>query len=208
MLYAIRRRLSPALLVSFVALFAAVGGGSALALKGSNAVDGGDVKNNSLTGQDIRESTLNIDGAQGLPGPAGPAGPAGPKGDQGTPGPPGTIGNSSLGTRLTAGQTKTVVVGTAAVRFRADANGSCEAVLVTPSENSQIGLIGTPAGSGIDDAQSGNQVPLVSVADAANSVFTAVVTADDGTPSGSANVTTDNVGTGNTSACLVGGNTF
>lgn len=72
------RHASPATILSLIALFAAIGGGSALALSGTNTVDSGDirngqvrspdirtaavtggkVKNNSLRGPDIDESTL------------------------------------------------------------------------------------------------------------------------------------------------------
>ena len=53
------RRPSPALVLSVVALFAALSG-AAIALPGKNTVDSGDVKKNSLKGKDIKESTLKL----------------------------------------------------------------------------------------------------------------------------------------------------
>jgi hypothetical protein len=75
-------------------------------------IDGGDIRDNSVTGQDIRNGTLRMrdiadgakaqlrgqdgakgdTGAQGPAGPAGPGGPQGPKGDTGAPGPAGPQG--------------------------------------------------------------------------------------------------------------------
>jgi hypothetical protein len=82
------RRVSPAYVVSILALIVAATGGAYAASVAKNsvtskaikngAVKGVDVKDNSLTGADIQESTL--DGAQGPIGPAGPAGPTGPAG--------------------------------------------------------------------------------------------------------------------------------
>ena len=59
----LRRRPSPALLVSFIALFAALGGSAyALTITGANirngTVRGADVKNYSLTGKDIARDSL------------------------------------------------------------------------------------------------------------------------------------------------------
>jgi hypothetical protein len=46
----------------------------------NGAIKGKDVKDNSLTGLDINESTLDVSGTRGAPGPEGPQGPAGPPG--------------------------------------------------------------------------------------------------------------------------------
>ena len=82
--------------------------GALLAASGAGAaalIDGGDIRNNSVTGKDIRDKSLTktrlsriavgttglseaLRGAEGAPGPQGPKGdpgPAGPKGDPGTP---------------------------------------------------------------------------------------------------------------------------
>jgi hypothetical protein len=59
MLNRLRSRLSAPLVISMLALFAALGG-VAGALPGKNTVNSGDVKKNSLKGVDIKESTLNI----------------------------------------------------------------------------------------------------------------------------------------------------
>ena len=59
MLNRLRSRLSAPLVISMLALFAALGG-VAGALPGKNTVNSGDVKKNSLKGVDIKESTLDI----------------------------------------------------------------------------------------------------------------------------------------------------
>lgn len=48
---------SPAMAVAFLALFLVLGG-SAVALKGKNRVDSGDIKNNTIRGKDVRNRTL------------------------------------------------------------------------------------------------------------------------------------------------------
>jgi hypothetical protein len=66
-----RSRVTSAHLIAGVALVFAVGGGSAVALKGTNSVDSGDIRNgavrspdvgaNALRGVDIREQSLDCD---------------------------------------------------------------------------------------------------------------------------------------------------
>ena len=71
------------LVVAAVSLLLAAGSAGAAAL-----IDGGDVKNSSLTGKDVRDRSLTkrdfrgsvrgprgVQGAQGVPGPQGPPGP-------------------------------------------------------------------------------------------------------------------------------------
>lgn len=114
-------RLATAL--SAVALFAAVGGGTATAAKlltGSDvrnsSLTGADLRNNSLTGADIKNRSISASdlstaavrslrgtgsgaGATGATGPAGPAGPQGPQGiagAKGDTGPQGERGPSTL----------------------------------------------------------------------------------------------------------------
>ena len=53
-----RSRFSSAHLVAGAALLFAVGGGSAVALKGVNSVNSGDVRNNSLRGADVQRNSL------------------------------------------------------------------------------------------------------------------------------------------------------
>jgi hypothetical protein len=99
--------------VGLIATFIALSG-TAVALPGRNQVDSGDIKagqvknsdlatdsvtspkvlDDSLTGTDIDESTLN--GLQGTQGPVGPAGPAGPAGQQGPTGPTGQQGTQGI----------------------------------------------------------------------------------------------------------------
>ena len=55
-------RPSPGLVIACLALFASIAA-SAGALPGKNTVDSGDVKKNSLTGKDIKESTLKLPAA-------------------------------------------------------------------------------------------------------------------------------------------------
>jgi hypothetical protein len=80
--------------VAFLALFVALGGSSYAAFK----VDGGDVKNGSLTGVDIKNgSLLGIDLHQHTIGKSKLAADAlvpGPKGDPGQQGPPGSKGDT------------------------------------------------------------------------------------------------------------------
>jgi hypothetical protein len=78
---------SPALVLSFLALFAAFAGGAIAAGKitGSQikngSITGSDIKNDSLTGSDIKGQIKGDDGSRG---PTGPAGPRGPTGGTGT----------------------------------------------------------------------------------------------------------------------------
>jgi hypothetical protein len=69
----------------------------AAATAGAQAlIDGGDVRNNSLTGKDVKNKSLtrqdfrgSVRGPQGPQGVQGAAGPQGPQGAQGPQGPPG-----------------------------------------------------------------------------------------------------------------------
>jgi hypothetical protein len=63
----------------------------AAATAGAQAViDGGDVRNNSLTGKDVKNKSLTKKDFKGsVRGRRGPAGPQGPAGAQGPPGPAG-----------------------------------------------------------------------------------------------------------------------
>ena len=74
---------APALVVSFLALFAAFTGGAIAAgkLTGKQIKDGTitgkDIKNESLTGSDIKGQVKGNTGSRGATGPAGPRGAAG-----------------------------------------------------------------------------------------------------------------------------------
>ena len=86
-----RRHLTPANVLSALALCIALGGTSYAAMK----VRGKDVVNGSLTGKDIKKRSVPLNRLKGkLPagarGPAGSKGDQGPKGDPGQQGPPGT----------------------------------------------------------------------------------------------------------------------
>ncbi len=54
----IRAILTPSMAVALVALFAAVGGGSALALKGSNTVSSGDIKPSAVKSSDLNDGAV------------------------------------------------------------------------------------------------------------------------------------------------------
>lgn len=67
----LRSKASPAaLVISVIALIAAIGGGAAIALPGKNTIDSGDIKKNAVkssdikndkvTGTDVKESTLSL----------------------------------------------------------------------------------------------------------------------------------------------------
>jgi hypothetical protein len=77
---------SPALVLAFLALFAAFTGGAIAAGKltgkqiKDGTVTGKDIKNESLTGSDIRGQVKGDTGARGATGPAGPRGAAGSSG--------------------------------------------------------------------------------------------------------------------------------
>jgi hypothetical protein len=98
-----RRRPSAALVVSSLALFAALSGGAyAASTIGSpqirnNSVQGLDIKDGTIKSADIAVGTRNgLKGQQGPAGEQGPAGQTGAKGDTGAPGAPGAPGVSGL----------------------------------------------------------------------------------------------------------------
>src|SRR5688500_14579026 len=74
---------SPALVLSFLALFAAFAGGALAAGKitcsqiKNGTITGNDIKNDSLSGADIKGQVKGDEGPRGAIGPAGPRGPAG-----------------------------------------------------------------------------------------------------------------------------------
>jgi hypothetical protein len=98
------KRVSPALVIACVALFAALAGSATAAgikmISGANIVDGSiglaDLSNRAE--KKLRGQTGPA-GPQGAPGTQGQPGPAGPKGDAGAPGKDGKNGLSGLVTR-------------------------------------------------------------------------------------------------------------
>ena len=94
------RRPSPAMVISLIALFAALGGTSYAAvtkLLPRNSVGTAQVVNGSLQTADLsakaRSALRGARGARGALGPAGPAGQAGPSGPQGLKGDAGATGS-------------------------------------------------------------------------------------------------------------------
>jgi len=101
----VRRRPSPALVVSFVALLVALGGtatAASVAIRSSAQIAPGVVQASDLS-RGLRKAVTQVGrpgargpagtpGAPGSTGPAGPAGPAGDAGPQGVPGPYGSAG--------------------------------------------------------------------------------------------------------------------
>jgi collagen triple helix repeat protein len=83
--------------VAYLALFAALGGGSAYA---AATVTGSNIEDGTITGKDVKNRSLGtnklspraVSSLTGRPGPAGPAGPKGEKGDRGPAGPTGPKG--------------------------------------------------------------------------------------------------------------------
>lgn len=127
---------SPALVVAFIALVAALGTGSAVALSGkntvaaddikknavgaseikanavrssevrSNAIGSSEVRNDSLTGADINESTLNVGGGGGGGGSTGPS-------------------IVSFSGRLSANETQTKTIGNFTISSATNGAGTC-----------------------------------------------------------------------------------
>src|SRR5215208_5932112 len=107
------RRPSPAMVVALVALVSSLTGGAVAA----TLIDGGDIKNGSITKKDLHKNSVNTKKVQNgsliqkdfkagqLPGqgPQGLRGPDGPKGEKGDQGDPGTNGtNGTDGTDASA----------------------------------------------------------------------------------------------------------
>src|SRR5580765_1683216 len=88
------RRPSPALVISIIALFVALGGTGYAALRlPANSVGSAQVINGSLQTADLAARTKTaLHGKAGPVGAVGPQGPSGPRGAQGTDGPRGAAG--------------------------------------------------------------------------------------------------------------------
>lgn len=98
------RRPSPALVISLIALFVALGGTTYAATSlPRDSVGTAQIKPRAVTrGQIAKGALAGLRGRQGATGPPGPQGDAGPKGDQGMPGiqgiqgPPGPKGDQGM----------------------------------------------------------------------------------------------------------------
>jgi hypothetical protein len=85
--------------VAYLALFAALGGGTAYA---AATVTGSNIKDGTITGKDVKNRSLGtnklskqaVASLSGAPGPAGPQGPKGDKGEPGSRGPAGPKGET------------------------------------------------------------------------------------------------------------------
>jgi hypothetical protein len=91
-------------MVRNIAAVAVVAALLAAATAGAQAViDGGDVRNNSLTGKDVKNKSLTRKDFRGsVRGPRGFRGPAGPQGAQGAQGPAGPSGATNVTVRVGA----------------------------------------------------------------------------------------------------------
>jgi Collagen triple helix repeat (20 copies) len=87
-------RVSPAVVVAMLALFVALTGAAVATT--SALITGKQIKDNSITGADVKNKSLRPNdftgSVRGARGPAGPAGAQGPQGAQGPPGPTGPAG--------------------------------------------------------------------------------------------------------------------
>jgi hypothetical protein len=137
----LKRRPSPALLLSVVAIVLACAG-SATA---GSLITGRQIKDNSVTGADLRDGTVRtrdlaapLQPRAGTPGPAGPAGPKGDAGPAGAPGPAGPQGAPGLsGYEVVHGPT---------VDSGAGPRGDMQAIATCPAGKVPIG------GGGVDSA--------------------------------------------------------
>jgi hypothetical protein len=142
-----KRRLrapSPALVVSLIALFVALGGTSYAAINlPKNSVGTKQLKNGAVTKTKINKKTITQ--LMGKPGPAGPAGPTGatgPQGPQGAQGPPGTLADGAVTSAkiadgaVSASKLATIVVVTA--DSTSVANGAAVGVTATCPAGSRV----------------------------------------------------------------------
>jgi hypothetical protein len=89
---------SPALVISVIALFVALGGGAAYA---SGLIPGSQIKNHSIPAKKLTKKAIrSLHGERGARGPVGPSGPAGPTGPAGPQGPVGPTGPQGPGGRI------------------------------------------------------------------------------------------------------------
>jgi hypothetical protein len=134
----------PALIVSIVALFAALSGG---AIAGT-LISGSQIKNHSIPAKKLTRSAIKS--LHGLRGPAGLQGPPGPKGDTGATGPIGPSSATSVsspaaqgvGTSFVTVATLKVSAGSYVVMGNATAADSIDAaVIVCTLDDSVAGTI-------------------------------------------------------------------
>jgi len=179
---------SPALVIAFIALVAALGTGSAVALSGkntvaaddikknavgaseikanavrssevrSNAIGSSEVRNDSLTGADINESTLNVGGGGG----GGGGGTTGPS-------------IVSFTARLAANETQTKTIGNFTINSATNGAGTCGAIQL------QAGNLDSQRSIGLNAAFANLAANTTATITAANvsQAFTGV--SDDGT---------------------------
>ena len=127
----LRRRPSPALVISCLALLFALAGTSIAAVNAlpRNSVGNAQLKNNSVTSIKVKDrSLLSKDFKLGqIPagpaGPAGAAGPAGPAGPKGPTGPAGPAGTANLKWALVKGDA-TIVQQSGGVTMTSHSTGS------------------------------------------------------------------------------------
>lgn len=172
MITRMKRLPSPALAVALVALVAALGTSGAIALKGTNSVNAGDLKknsvgasevkknavasaevaNDSLTGDDINEGSLNISSGGG-----------------------GGTTFQSFAQRLQANETKTVTIGNFTITSATNGAGTCGAIQLQSGNLDSQRSLGLNAAFANLPANSTANITAANVSQA----FTAV--SDDGT---------------------------
>jgi hypothetical protein len=128
------RRLSGAHLMAALALAFAVAGGTALALPGKNSVDSGDIKNATVRGVDVRNNSLTGADIKGLTG----ADIKEASLDIELPTPPAS-GVQSLSTKLGPNGMASISAGGFTISEITDASGSCNLERITASEAGRYG---------------------------------------------------------------------
>lgn len=116
------RHLSYANVTATLALFLALTTGGAYAA--TKLIASKDIKNNSITGTDIKDASIgpkDLSSAAKVSGPAGPKGDTGPAGANGANGADGIVKLKTAGSKISAG--------TVSLPFGLIANGACSTVV-------------------------------------------------------------------------------
>jgi hypothetical protein len=125
---------SPALVISLIALFVALGSGAAWA---SRLISGSQIKNHSIATKKLTKSAIKS--LRGQRGPVGQAGPQGPKGAPGAPGASGAPGatgpKGATGAMGPAGTARAwALVGGVGVLFRGNSHNVVSVTHTVPGD--------------------------------------------------------------------------